>query len=371
MSLFVLLDRPALAWAALGSLLLIAGAEIYLRIRYRQLLWMRVYPQVYLPDHDLGYRYRPNTVGEIRIPGIHRRFRINNRGFHARDYNAEKPPGIFRIALVGTSNTTGIWMNGQGKNFSEMLEERLRAAGYKVEVMNFGIDGRFRAVYEMRILETDVADYRPDLVLLDVDLPFVTGSFMRAVYKSYVMIYNPESPLSRKWCEHWIDEVSRYRFLAILYRLSYIVRAATRLYTNRVHSTKAWLAQIFVENRIQAPDVVLRPYSLKKSVEAIQAARQEIASRGGKLVLFQYFPSLYYQQVTAKYDLPYIELNVPATPTYVHDLDGHYRYEGHVEVARQLFAQLTDRGLVAMEAPAPVRNAPLEQPNPSRAVRVP
>lgn len=334
----------------LGALLALTAVEIFLRIRFRELLWMRVYPQLYVPDADLGYRYRPEAEGEIRIPGIHRRFRTNNRGFASdRDFVREKEPGTFRIALVGTSNTTGIWMNGQHSNYAELLQERLCSGGRKVEILNFGIDGRYRAVHEIRILETDVAEYDPDLILIDVDLPFVHGFFMRDVYKTYVMIYNPEEPYSRQWCEYWITKVARHTFLIALYRTSYIVRALARLYMNRVNSTRSWLIRIFVENRIQAPDVVLLPYSIKRSIETLKAVREKFAARSIELVIFQYFPSLYYRQVASKYGLPYIELNVPPIPEFVHDLDGHYRHSGHVEIARQLEIALNSSGLLDAE----------------------
>lgn len=331
-----------LFYGAILALILIVGVEIYLRVKYANLLWIQIYPQVYSPDDDLGYRYRPNAAGEIRIPGISRRFRINNRGFNGRDFVVAKPPGIFRIAVVGTSNTTGIWMNGGGKNFCEMLEEQLRAAGHQVEVMNFGIDGRYRALHEVRIIETDVIGYDPDLVLMDVDIPFVYGTFRRDVYRGYVMIYSSESESSRKWCEAMVDEAQKFKVLGALYYVSYIVRAAVRYYMNR-YVTWSAILRLMVENRVQAPDVVVLPYSLKKSVEALQRVRNQLTAQGGELVIFQYFPNPYYRQVTGKYGLNYLELDVPPIPQYVHDRDGHYRQQGHVEVARQLFDRLIER----------------------------
>lgn len=344
MLLITLTDSLLIAAALL--LVAVVAAEIFFRLKFEAVLRIHVYPQIYVPDENLGYRYRPHAEGEIRIPGINRRFRINNRGFHARDFSDVKEPGTYRIAFIGTSNTTGIWMDGQGKNFTELLEEMLRAAGHQVEVMNFGIDGRFRAVHELRIVETDVAAYNPDLVLMDVELPFIYGSFRRDVYKGYVMIYNSETELSRKWCEAQIDSVTRRRFWIALYRASYIVRAAARYYTNKSNSPRASNVRVFVENRIQSPDIVLLPYSLKRSVEALQLARYRLWQRGGELVIFQYSADPYYRQVTAKYGLPYMELNVPAIPQYVHDHDGHYRHEGHVEIAKQIFYLLETSGML-------------------------
>lgn len=325
------------------ALLVLAVIEIYFRIRYRNLLWIQVYPQVYVPDDELGYRYLPNAEGEIRIPGIHRRFRTNNRGFHARDFVRAKAPGTYRIAIVGPSNTTGIWCHGKGKNYTELLEDQCRTAGHQVEVMNFGIDGRFRSMAELRLIENEVADYEPDQILVDVELPFVHGSFRRDVYKGYVLIYNAETEQSRQWCEAMVDSANAQKFVIPLYYASFIVRAAVRFYMNRSNSFRAARLKTFVENRIQSPNLSLMPYSLKNSVEALQALRDKLAERGAELTIFQCSSNPYFHEVTAKYGLSYLELNIPPVPKYVHDRDGHYNYEGHVEVAKQLFDQLSKR----------------------------
>jgi hypothetical protein len=344
--------------AAIALVLAVGVIEVWLRIKYWNLLWIHIYPQVYVPDDAVGYRYQPNVQGEIRIPGIHRRFRTNNRGFHGRDFVEAKPPGAYRIALVGTSNLTGIWMHGSGPNYAQMLEEQLRAAGHSVEVMNFGIDGRFRALHELRLIETDVARYHPDLVLIDIDLPFVTGVFKRAVHEGFVMIYNPENELSRRWCEAWIDRARGARRIALAYRASYIVRAAVRYFINRYYTERAFILRVMVENRIQAPDVLLWPFSLKRSIEALQEVRDRLAAQGSLLAVLQFVPNLYYRNVTAKYGLAYVELNVPPVPQFVHDRDGHYNQAGHVEVARQLFLQLTVSGVLeAGQTPAPAAAA--------------
>lgn len=351
-----LLAHPVAA-AAAGAAAIIVAVELWLRVKYGNLLWIHIYPQVYVPDDALGYRYVPNAEGEIRIPGIHRRFRINQQGFHGADFVRAKTPGTYRIALVGTSNLTGIWMHGGGKNYAELLEERLQDAGYQVEVMNFGIDGRYRALHELRLIDSDVAPYEPDLVLIDIDIPFVTGLFKRDVYNGFVMIYNPEDPLSRSWCQAWVDRVRTQRALAVAYRASYILRAIVRYITNHYNTERSFFLRVMVENRIQAPDVVLWPYSLKRSVEAIQAMRDKLAEIGSRFAILQFIPNPYYREVTAKYQLPYAELNVPPVPPFVHDRDAHYNCHGHVEVARQLFEQLTRSGVLEADRPQPAEVA--------------
>jgi len=200
-------------------------------------------------------------------------------------------------------------------------------------------------VHELRTIETDVASYHPDLILLELEVPFVYGIFQRDVYKGYVMIYNPENELSKRWCEAQIDYLKRQWFWIGVYYTSYIVRAAVRYYINHYNTVKAAHMAVFVENRIQAPDIALLPYSLKRSVEALQEARKKLARQHTELVIMHYFANPYYRAVMSKYGLPYLEIDVPPVAKYVHDRDGHYRYEGHVEIAKQLFDQLTSSGI--------------------------
>lgn len=69
---------------------------------------------------------------------------VNSHGMADHEYSATKPPGVWRIALLGDSIT-----RGQGapmfKNYETLLETRLNetrtAASPKVEILNFAVGG--------------------------------------------------------------------------------------------------------------------------------------------------------------------------------------------------------------------------------------
>ena len=46
---------------------------------------------------------------------------------------------------------------------------------------------------------------------------------------------------------------------------------------------------------------------------------------------------------TCKYELPYLELNIPDDPALFHEFDAHFNEQGHQEISDQLFQQLSPR----------------------------
>src|SRR5262245_8741474 len=68
-------------------------------------------------------------------------FRINSQGFRDdEDYVYAKPEGRHRVLVLGDSHTQGYEVR-QEATFSKVLEQRLRARGMNVEVLNTGISG--------------------------------------------------------------------------------------------------------------------------------------------------------------------------------------------------------------------------------------
>ncbi|MEZ4588648.1 MAG: SGNH/GDSL hydrolase family protein [Gemmatimonadales bacterium] len=94
--------------------------------------------------------------------------RINEQGFRDREYPVEPPAGTKRVVMFGASYAFGSGV-GNGENFESLVEDRLNAergaADPAIEVLNFAVPG-FTAVQSLRLLETKVADYRPDVLWL-------------------------------------------------------------------------------------------------------------------------------------------------------------------------------------------------------------
>ena len=92
---------------------------------------------------------------------------VNRWGMRDRDRTLAKPPGTFRIALVGSSAVMGYGV-GDDQTFANLLEEKLNsppgASGRHAEVLNFGAGG-FAPIHRRLQIERKVLQFRPDLIL--------------------------------------------------------------------------------------------------------------------------------------------------------------------------------------------------------------
>jgi len=89
---------------------------------------------------------------------------INRFGFRGRDYAVEKPPGTYRIVVIGDSITFGNNLPPDA-NFPALLEKRFADSGKKVEVLNLALGG-YDTLQEVATLEDIGLQFHPDLVLI-------------------------------------------------------------------------------------------------------------------------------------------------------------------------------------------------------------
>lgn len=114
-----------------------------------------------------------------------------------------KPPGVFRIAVVGDSFTFGPMLQ-YDDTFPKRLERILnaRAKGPRVEVYNYGVPG-LATVQELEVLK-QVVRQKPDLVVLEITLNDVEPQpfFANARGNSVFGPFNPtgfEKTLTAHW----------------------------------------------------------------------------------------------------------------------------------------------------------------------------
>lgn len=91
-----------------------------------------------------------------------RAVRLNSWGFRERELTFDKPPGVYRIAVIGDSVTFGYGIPDR-ERFSNHLHDRLAPRGR--EVLNFGRPGTDTADH-IADLKDFVLRTRPDFVLL-------------------------------------------------------------------------------------------------------------------------------------------------------------------------------------------------------------
>jgi len=146
----------------LGSLFLsLAAAELALRATGFS------FPAFWQPDELTGSRLRPAAEGWNREEGeVY--VKINSRGLRDREHALPKPPGVYRIAVLGDSFAEALQV-GLEETFWWQLPPRLESCafqpGKRIEAVNFGVSG-YGTAQELLTLRHRTLEYAPDLVLL-------------------------------------------------------------------------------------------------------------------------------------------------------------------------------------------------------------
>lgn len=93
-------------------------------------------------------------------------YRVNADGFRSRLYARPKPPGTFRILILGDSVAFGYGVK-EDEAFPQVMEQRLADLGSDrvFEVINFGVGG-YNPYNEAALFKDVGVTYSPDLVLV-------------------------------------------------------------------------------------------------------------------------------------------------------------------------------------------------------------
>ncbi len=123
--------------------------------------------RVFRYEPGVGVVLRPGVDAALTIPWLERRVRVRTTG-HGRSvgFRDDGLQGGPRVAILGDSYAFGYGVD-QGESFPAQLEQRMRARGIPIDVINGGVPG-FGALEERRLLEKHVLPLRPALVLVAV-----------------------------------------------------------------------------------------------------------------------------------------------------------------------------------------------------------
>ncbi|MCI0599704.1 MAG: hypothetical protein L0Y60_09300 [Beijerinckiaceae bacterium] len=118
-------------------------------------------------DDLLGYELKSSFTATFkRAPFVTNRWRMRDK-----EYEQAKPPGTYRIALIGASYEMGSGV-ANGENYESVLEDLLNKScsdGHYscFEVMNFSVDG-YGMVEKALVVESKLTPFDPDMVLVTV-----------------------------------------------------------------------------------------------------------------------------------------------------------------------------------------------------------
>jgi lysophospholipase L1-like esterase len=125
------------------------------------------YPGFHFPDYVTGGRLRPGAAGWSRAEGeVY--VKISSQGLRDREHAVAKPPGVYRIAVLGDSYAEAMQVAIE-QAFWSLLPQHLERCGFapgrRIEAINFGVSG-YGTAQELLTLRERAWSYAPDLVLL-------------------------------------------------------------------------------------------------------------------------------------------------------------------------------------------------------------
>lgn len=134
-------------------LTILIGGELVVRIFYKEDMQGR-----------FEYGYNPTAGFVEHADGTVNLIRSGGRRFWPQTFSKTRPPGTFRLMVIGDSVPRG---SSLATAYAAQIGEQLRAMGIKAESFNLAIGGNGAARSE--IILRQALDYQPSLVILHVD----------------------------------------------------------------------------------------------------------------------------------------------------------------------------------------------------------
>jgi lysophospholipase L1-like esterase len=154
-----------LAAGALSLGLTLAVLEAGLRLSTYGSLWAPTHAyhlQLFDPHPTRGWTLKPALDEWLRTPDFTVHFQTSSKGFRDVEHTHEKPPGAFRVVVLGDSFMEAGQVDLE-QAFVKQLERRLDAPG--AEVINLGVSG-YGTLQELLMLQEEGLRYDPDVVVV-------------------------------------------------------------------------------------------------------------------------------------------------------------------------------------------------------------
>jgi len=175
------------------------GLRVYYHIRFQQALNNHRDDErgelVVVPSDKPGliYTMRPNVGG------------ANSHGYFDYEYSLQKPPGVFRIVVIGDSVAVGQNVGWQD-SFAKLLEERLNTQRpeRRWEVVVLARSG-YSLSQELILLRDEAFDYQPDLLLWSYVLNDPAHPLYHDVSGDLRLLYRPKCYLAHLAAAGWFQ----------------------------------------------------------------------------------------------------------------------------------------------------------------------
>jgi lysophospholipase L1-like esterase len=190
--------RVVLVFVSILVALLVAeiGLRIHHHVRWRAAL-----------DKHLGDDGLPITIASD-VPGLVYTYRsdgdgMNSQGYFDEEHSWEKPPGVFRIVVIGDSLAAGQFVDRQ-ESFPKLIEQRLNESPIdrRCEVIVLARSG-YSTSQELVLLRDEAFQYQPDLILWSYVLNDPAHPLVHAVSGDLQLLYRPSLHVAHLAWKGW------------------------------------------------------------------------------------------------------------------------------------------------------------------------
>jgi hypothetical protein len=323
--------------------------ELFLRIFYQDALktlkWNVL--TTYVPDPTIVFTYSPdscymNESGEV--------IRFNGDGYIG-EYNREKNPGAFRIAIVGDSYIAGDlrkpYYTSVPNELSNLVTERCTG----IEVLNCGIDGGDRGGYlNYKSILYKIIHYQPDLILMQWNMPLTTRNISRDSHYGYRVSFPLGNDSIRNYNKRMIDKFRPYVGVMDWFYNFYLFRACLRLDDLYKITPYYKFVGLYLKGQYSADPKTFRPvaFSMNESAKMIRELRDHLRERGISFFLFGIDSPESVINDARQYSLPFIlvNANLDREQEDYFKNDGHPNRQGNQKIADELYRILTAHKLL-------------------------
>ena len=142
-----------------------------------------------------AYRVRDDFLGgelreSVHVTYLDQRLSTNAWGMRDLERQLEKPPGVFRIAVLGPSHVMGSGV-ADADTFTRLLEKELNGSarnGPRFEVLNFGV-AAYALTQQLAAFESKVVRFKPDVVVF-TDSPRLGPPVVQHMLRSIAQRYD-------------------------------------------------------------------------------------------------------------------------------------------------------------------------------------
>jgi hypothetical protein len=135
----------------------------------------------------------------------------NSSGFRDREHTVAKPPGVYRIVVLGDSIAAGLHVERNEDVFPPILERLLEQAGLRAEVINLAVSG-YNTQQEVEMLRDKGLQYHPDLVLVAYTMSsreHLDGDILKTLLEAE----QQQGGVSSARVNSWLVKSALYRFV--------------------------------------------------------------------------------------------------------------------------------------------------------------